>query len=264
MRDGQQVSLSRCYNLAASARGSRHRRSLRLEALVRASPQSAISYAQTRRPWIAAAGGAGDAVHSSRYRMIEMHGATRNRCRAVAVGTVIAWATLIGCARSVHAESVYKCRGNDNAVAFQDRPCANAQAESLVEIMPAPPLSKSPDYGRASPNDRGERSRGTQRARGNPKERRDALSYECRAADGEVFYRHTACPKQIAASGSSSPSNSRDRSAKDKGYAVSAQALPRSEACRRIASGGSREGHERDDRVPTYDRNLGRDPCRYL
>lgn len=237
---------------------------LRFEAVVRASAQSAISYARTRGPWIAAAAGADDAVRSSPYRMIEMHGATLNRCRAAAVGAVIAWATLIGCARSVHAESVYKCRGTDGVVAFQDRPCANAQAESLVEIMPAPPSSKSPDYGRASRDDLGERSRGTQRSRGNPKERRDALSYECRAADGEVFYRHTACPKQIAASGPSSTSNSRGRSAKEKGYAVSAQALPRSEACRRIASGGSREGHERDDRVPTYDRNLGRDPCRYL
>jgi hypothetical protein len=231
---------------------------------VGASTQSAISYARTRGPRIAAAAGGGDAMHSSRYRKIEMHGATFNRCRAAAVGTVIAWATLIGCARSVHAESVYKCRGADGAVAFQDRPCANAQAESLVEIMPAPPPSKSPDYGRASQDARGERSRGTHGSRGNPKERRDVLSYECRAADGEVFYRHTACPKQIAASGSSSASSSRGRSAKEKGYAVSAQALPRSEVCRRIASGGSREGHERDDRVPTYDRNLGRDPCRYF
>jgi hypothetical protein len=231
---------------------------------LRASAQSAISYARTRGSRIAAEAVGGDAVRSSRYRMIEMHGATLNRCRAVAVGTVIAWATLIGCAQYVHAESVYKCRGTDGAVAFQDRPCASAQAESLVEIIPAPPSSKSPDYGRASRDDRGERSRGTQRSRGNPKERRDAQSYECRAADGEVFYRHTACPKQIAASGPLSTSSSRGRSAKEKGYAVSAQTLPRSEACRRIASGGSREGHERDDRVPTYDRNLGRDPCRYL
>ena len=194
-----------------------------------------------------------------------MLGATLNRRRAAAVAAVIAWAALIGCARPLQAESVYKCRGADGAVAFQDRPCASAQAESLVEIMPAPPSSKAPEYGRASRDDRGEKSRGAPLSRGNPKERRDTVSYECRAANGELFYRHTACPKQIAMPGISSPSSSRGRSAKEKqNYAVSAQALPRSEVCRRIASGGSRDGHERDDRVPTYDRNLGRDPCRYF
>jgi hypothetical protein len=192
-----------------------------------------------------------------------MHGATLNRCRAAAIAAVIAWAGLIGCARSVHAESVYKCRGA-GVIAFQDRPCASAQAESLVEIAPAPAPSKSPDYGHVSRDDRGERPRGTSLSRGNPKEHHDAVSYECRAANGELFYRHTACPKQIAMP-SSSASSPRGRSAKERqGYAVSAQALPRSEVCRRIASGGSREGHERDDRVPTYDRNLGRDPCRYF
>jgi len=34
--------------------------------------------------------------------------------------------------------------------------------------------------------------------------------------------------------------------------------------CRRLARAGSigRAGHERDEIVSTYDRNLGRDPCR--
>ena len=41
--------------------------------------------------------------------------------------------------------------------------------------------------------------------------------------------------------------------------------LPRGEACRRMAAAGSigRAGHARDESVSTYDRNLGRDPCRY-
>jgi hypothetical protein len=48
-------------------------------------------------------------------------------------------------------------------------------------------------------------------------------------------------------------------------FAVTSEAMPRSEACRRIAAAGSigRAGHERDQSVSTYDRNLGRDPCRY-
>jgi hypothetical protein len=46
---------------------------------------------------------------------------------------------------------------------------------------------------------------------------------------------------------------------------VRSQALPRGEVCRRIAAAGSigRAGHARDESVSTYDRNLGRDPCRY-
>jgi hypothetical protein len=45
---------------------------------------------------------------------------------------------------------------------------------------------------------------------------------------------------------------------------VTAIALPRDEACRRMAAAGSigRAGREHDERVSTYDRNAGRDPCR--
>ena len=194
-----------------------------------------------------------------------MRRTTHTRFRIAIVGLAIASAAVLGYPMSAHAESIYKCRGAEGAVVFQDRACRSTQAESVVEIMPAPTPAESPDYGRAAEGERGARSHSVASPHGNAKPRHEAMSYECRAANGDVFYRHAACPRQIPAKDAVSASNSRSRAAKGKqGYAVSGQSLPRSEACRRIASGGARDGHERDDRVSTYDHNLGRDPCRYL
>ena len=223
-----------------------------------------FAHNKTRRAHGAVSAGSGCYALQPATEMT-MHGQIFNRSRAALAGAVIVWATLIGCVRSAHAESVYKCRAADGAVAFQDRPCANAQAETRVDIAPAPPSSPSPDYGLAASDERSARTKGSSSPRANSKQHREAVSYECHAANGELFYRHGACPKQIAIANSTSASGPRGRSAGIKQtYSVSAQALSRSEACRRISSGGSRDGHERDDRVSTYDRNLGRDPCRYF
>lgn len=146
-----------------------------------------------------------------------------------------------------HAATAYRCRGADGAVAFQDRPCAAAQRETLVELAPEPPPAPSPDYGIAPP-----RHAAAKHAPSRPSTRRQATSSECRSDDGEVFYRHGACPKSI-------------RSGHGTGTAaVGTVELPRVEACRRIAAAGSvgRRGRDRDDRVSTYERNAGRDPCR--
>jgi len=89
------------------------------------------------------------------------------------------------------------------------------------------------------------------------------LSYECDAADGEVFYQHLPCPDTL-------PANSADCSRRvpcDANAApvpvVSTQ-IPREQACREINRAGAigRKGHERDAIASTYDKNLGRDPCR--
>jgi hypothetical protein len=90
------------------------------------------------------------------------------------------------------------------------------------------------------------------------------VSYECRASNGDVFYRHSGCPKSIKATG---PVQARSNGKKQgaDAVAVSAVSMPRSEACRRqAASGLGRAGHEHDDQISTYDRNAGRDPCRHL
>ena len=189
-----------------------------------------------------------------------MHTRTFRRCAIFGFGIAIASATWV---HAAHAESVYKCRASDGAIAFQDRPCADAGSQSVVEIVPAPsPAPSPPDDGRASPGNRIVHTRGPSSARAGAKPPRDAVSYACHAANGELFYRHGACPKQIATQGG----NAHGRSAKAQGVGVTAEALPRSEVCRQLARAGAigRAGHERDESVSTYDRNLGRDPCRYF
>ena len=177
------------------------------------------------------------------------------------LGVLLACAALGASARVAHAESVYKCRNADGTIAFQDRACVAGAAESQVEIAPAPPPAPSPDYGRDTRDAR--RSAHTASSSRSPtRERREVVSYECRAANGELFYRHGACPGRITADAGT---GKRGRGSASTAFAVTSEALPRGEVCRRMAAAGSigRAGHARDESVSTYDRNLGRDPCRY-
>ena len=167
-------------------------------------------------------------------------------------GIALAAIALGAFAKNAHAESVFRCRAADGAVAFQDRPCANANAQSIVEIAPAPPVQPSPDYGVASA-----RESRVAHARPSARAPREAVSFACHAANGETFYRHGNCPKQIAVAASG-------KGAKTVG--VTAEAMPRADVCRELSRGGSigRAGHAHDESISSYDRNLGRDPCRHL
>ena len=177
-------------------------------------------------------------------------------------GMLFAAAALCAASRAAHAESIYKCRAPDGAVAYQDHACASGAAESNVEIAPAPAATPSPDYGRDTHEARRSTHAAAASLRAATHVRREAVSYECRAADGELFYRHGGCPGRITADAGS---GKRGRGGASSSYAVTSQALPRGEVCRRIAAAGSigRAGHTRDESISTYDRNLGRDPCRY-
>jgi hypothetical protein len=173
-------------------------------------------------------------------------------------------------AQCVGAESIYKCRDASGHLAFQDHACANTQQESRVDIAKAPPPSASPEYGLASPaHTLSPRASSTRTSLPHTPARkashrhgdaaREAVSFECRAGNGDVFYRHSGCPKSIKAGGASARGDSRHVAP----VAVSAAPLPRSEACKRLAAGGlGRAGHDHDEQVSTYDRNAGRDPCR--
>lgn len=166
-------------------------------------------------------------------------------------------------AHSAHAQGVYKCRDAAGHIAYQDRACAGAQQETRVEIAPAPLAAPAPDYGVANERRLPGAHAARSQARHGGTHRTEALSYECRAEDGEVFYRHSGCPRSIATK--SVDGRGHGRSAHGKGSAaVSAVALTRAEACRRLAAAGSigRAGREHDDRISTYERNAGRDPCR--
>ena len=169
---------------------------------------------------------------------------------------------LTAAAASATAASVYKCHDAQGHIAYQDHVCAATQQQSEMELMPSPPppASAQPEQRRASARnaERPHKTRAPKRA--NLRER-EIISWECRGADGALFYRHASCPKSIA--GAHSSAGSRKGGAKP--VAVSATPLPRAEACRRLARAGSigRNGREHDEAVSTYDKNAGRDPCRH-
>lgn len=163
---------------------------------------------------------------------------------------------LLSLAFGVRAGSVYKCVDASGAIAFQDRACAAAQRQSEIAIAPAPAHAASPQYAidtrvqRASFREPRSQSRFTH-----------ASAYECRASDGRVFYRLGACPRSLAAEGGSA-SHGKGRGGGNS-VSVSGHPVPRDEACSQMRRAGSigRGGHEFDEHISTYDKNLGRDPC---
>ena len=186
------------------------------------------------------------------------------------VGSKCAWVAfallaMFGTKTNVRAEAVYKCRDAEGHITYQDRACSGAQQETQIELVAPPSDPSSPDYGVAErrPASRASGSRSAARRAGSA----EAMSYECRADNGEVFYRHSSCPKSIPAHRDGAANGSHARGKARRGAtsaAVSAVPLTRAEACKRMAAAGSvgRSGRARDESVSTYDRNAGRDPCR--
>lgn len=161
---------------------------------------------------------------------------------------------LLGLAFGVRAGPVYKCVDASGATAFQDRPCPAAQTQSEVGIDPAPAHSTAPRYAVEMRAQRANRRESLP-----PSRPVRATAYECRASDGRVFYRLGACPRSLAAEGGAV----RGKSRSGNSVSVSGHAIARDEACAQMRRAGSigRGGHEFDERVSTYDKNLGRDPC---
>ena len=173
---------------------------------------------------------------------------------------------LLGLAGGVRAASVYKCTGMQGEVAYQSQPCAEHQQAKVIEIAPAPAYAPSPHYAlehdEAAPSTRtAARSRSSERRESAP------VSYECRAADGQLFYRHGSCPHSIPAGNAHSAKASAHGKGAGRGsgatVSVSAQRIAREDACHEIQRAGSagRAGHEHDEVVSSYEHNLGRDPC---
>jgi len=173
---------------------------------------------------------------------------------------------LLGLAGGVRAAPVYKCTGGQGEVAYQSQPCADGQPETVIEIAPAPAYAPSPHYA-VGHDDTVHSARTATRSRSERHETAP-LSYECRAADGQLFYRHGSCPHSIPAASARSASASAHGKGGARGsgatVSVSAQRIAREDACHEIQRAGSagRAGHEHDEVVPTYEHNLGRDPCR--
>lgn len=152
------------------------------------------------------------------------------------------------------AGAIYKCTDAGGGVAYQDVPCAEKQLARVIELEPPPPYARSPEYAieRGAPERPAKaRSRGGGRA---------PASFECRSSDGQVFYRHGGCPHSIAAAAGTTGRRGKSGSGAVK---VSARRVSREEACAQIHRAGAigRSGHEHDEDVTTYERNLGEDPC---
>lgn len=170
---------------------------------------------------------------------------------------------LLTLANGARAASVYKCVGTDGSIAYQGLPCAQPQQTRVIELDAAPAYQASPRYAVERPL---EQARGAAPRRQARYLRSDEpSSYECRAADGQVFYRHGACPHSIAAERVTTASSRRGGTRASAGtVAVSSRRVSRDEACAQIHAAGAigRAGREHDEDVSTYERNLGRDPCR--
>ena len=176
---------------------------------------------------------------------------------------------LLGLAAGVRAESVYKCIDAQGGVAYQSQPCAAQQQASVIKLLPASAYTPSPHYRVERPA----RETATHQAPRDASAYRHApapaTSFECRVSDGQVFYRHTPCPRSIAARDASSGSkmgrgSHSGSSGSGRTLSVSSRRVSREEACQQVHRAGAvgRAGHEHDEDISTYDRNLGRDPCR--
>ena len=99
------------------------------------------------------------------------------------------------------------------------------------------------------------------------------MSWECRASDGEVFYRHARCPHSVPGDGvmRSTGTYAISRGRGKRGGArdawspvpLHARKVSRAQACRQInaVAAVDRDGSARDERASAYEHDVGRDPC---
>ena len=181
-------------------------------------------------------------------------------------------AALLWVVCDAHAASIYKCVATNGRIAFRDTPCATHARQMKISLAGLPLIDPAAPRNRPSRRPRSSSRRSLARHRRVRVHRKAApTSWECRAADGEVFYRHTRCPGSVPGDGvvrtryaeafrASHPGKRRNAWSRVPVHGVR---IPRAEACRRIHSAGAavRDGHKRDAHVSTYDRLMGRGPC---
>lgn len=174
----------------------------------------------------------------------------------------LAFLLLFGLAGGVKAAApIHRCADARGAVTFQDKPCSTQEIEQAIAIAPIPAYAPSPSYAVAAP------ARETRPLRIGYGRDSSGQSWECRAADGQVFYRHSGCPRTIAASDTGTLARAahhgKGGAASAKTVAVHGVRISRARACSEMRRAGSlgRSGHAHDEDVSTYDKNLGRDLC---
>lgn len=174
------------------------------------------------------------------------------------------------------AAPVFKCVDAHGHLAYRDTPCAARATQTRIDLQPQPTIG---DAGEVA----AERARNVsiphrRRTIAHPRRHsarhtrsKPRMSWKCRAADGEVFYRHKRCPGSVPGDGTvrihyaatTSGNQSRRHRSAWSSVRVHATRISRTKACRRIHGVGasSRDGHLRDATVSVYDHLMGRDPC---
>lgn len=164
------------------------------------------------------------------------------------------------------AQTVYKCVDSQNRIAFQQTPCEAGQRESEVAIKPSPPPPPQPPSRPAPSREsvlaaREYMANLAREAEPAPVQSAPVVqSYQCTTVAGEVFYTHSPCPEVV-----------RDGNTGNYGHtgagvnwhysSVTGKPIPRALACRAMRSAGD-IARRLDEKISTYDKNLGRDPCR--
>jgi len=187
--------------------------------------------------------------------MSDLHGIPTHR--TLRLYEWLALLAMLLLAAGVRAESVYICVDGD-VVAYQSKPCADLSRATIIDIAPAPAFAPSPHYAIAPPRTetRAALKHSTHAQREPVKD-----AFECRGSDGTVFYRLGHCPRSVGGD------DDDRRGAKSRGakpVSVSGRAVSRDEACAQMRRAGAigRKGHEFDETISTYDRNIGNDPCK--
>lgn len=185
---------------------------------------------------------------------------------------LLLWVIVAG----AHAASVYRCVDAHGHLAYRDTPCATHARERKVDLQSQPLIGAPGEHAAraaATTHPRTHSRAHARHASATARRRKTdpPTSWECRAADGEVFYRHTRCPGSVPGDGTvrndyvvkTKSSRTRSRQGAWGHVPVHGKKISRSEACRRIHSAGAagRDGHARDETVSTYDHLMGRDPC---
>jgi hypothetical protein len=166
-------------------------------------------------------------------------------------------------AGGVRATTVYRCDDGHGNTTFTDQACPAGQPARVVTAAPAPAYAPSPKYAIAAPGDAA--SAKSRAAHGESSVRHSAStipaahSYECRSTDGQVFYRHTACPHSIEAK----DDHFGHGHGTQKKVEVHSTRVTREEACAQMhrASASGRSGHANDEVASSYEKNLGHDAC---
>lgn len=167
----------------------------------------------------------------------------------------LALLALLFLCNGVRATTVYKCTDGQGAVSYQSAPCSALQHASEIELAPVPSTAApSPQYALDAV-----RTMPMQRRELRVARTKTEMANECRTSGGDVFYRLGKCPNSIS-------EKSDDQRGKSATHSVSVSSHPvtRAMACSEMNRAGAagRKGRDYDETISTYDRNLGKDPCK--